>query len=123
VYDVPVPPLDKLAAAGVTFASGSDGINDLWGPFGDGDMLRRANLVAYRNSARTDEGLELALGTATTGAARLIGLDGYGLGVGDVADLVLVRARCLAEAVARVPVREVVVKAGTVVARNGRYLG
>ncbi|GAA3657378.1 amidohydrolase [Nocardioides ginsengisoli] len=123
VYDVPVPPLDKMAAAGVTFASGSDGINDLWGPFGDGDMLRRANLVAYRNSARTDEGLELALGTATTGAAKLIGIAGYGLSVGDTADLVLVRARCHAEAVARVPVREVVIKAGSIVARDGRYRG
>ena len=122
VYDVPVPSLAKLAAAGVTFASGSDGINDLWGPYGDGDMLRRAMLVGYRNSVRTEAGLQQALATATTGAARMLGLEDYGLGVGDLADLVLVRARCTAEAVARVPVREVVIKAGSVVARDGRYL-
>ncbi|CCH76908.1 Cytosine deaminase [Nostocoides japonicum T1-X7] len=123
VYDVPVPPLDKLAAAGVAYGSGSDGINDLWGPYGDGDMLRRAMLVGYRNSARTDAGLALALDTATYGAARVLGIEAYGIAPGAPADLVLVRARSVAEAVAAVPPRELVLKRGRVVARGGTFVG
>ncbi len=123
VYNVPVPPLDKLAAAGVAYGSGSDGINDLWGPYGDGDMLRRAMLVGYRSSTRTDEGLALALDTATYGAARVLGLPAYGIAPGAPADLVLVRARSVAEAVASVPPREIVLKRGRVVARDGAFVG
>ncbi|MDQ4215849.1 amidohydrolase [Microbacterium capsulatum] len=119
VYDVPVPPLLALDAAGVPLACGSDGIRDLWGPFGDGDMLRRAMLVAYRNSVRTDEGLELALRAATTGGAGVLGVQDHGLDVGCVADLVLVDARNAAEAVASVPPRRVVVSRGRVVAMDG----
>jgi hypothetical protein len=48
--------------------------------------------VAYRNATRTDEGLALALRTATDGAAEVLGLPDYGLAVGCAADLVLVDA-------------------------------
>jgi cytosine deaminase len=119
VYDVPVPPLLALDAAGVPLACGSDGIRDLWGPFGNGDMLQRAMHVAYRNSVRTDRGLELALRAATSGGAQVLGVQHYGLDVGCVADLVLVDARNAAEAVASVPPRRVVVSRGRVVAVDG----
>lgn len=123
VYDVPVPPLDVLAAAGVPLAAGSDGIRDLWGPYGNGDMLQRAMHVGYRNSVRTDDGLALALRTATDGAAEVLGLPDYGLAVGCAADLVLVDARHPAEAIVAVPPRRLVVKAGKVVAVDGAYTG
>ncbi len=42
VYDFPVAPLKVLRAAGVPVACGHDGIRDLWGPYGSGDMLERA---------------------------------------------------------------------------------
>jgi len=122
VYDVPVPPLLALDAAGVPLACGSDGIRDLWGPFGNGDMLQRAMHVAYRNSVRTDEGLELALRAATSGAARVLGVPDYGLEVGCVADLVLVDARTAAEAVASVPPRRAVVSRGRLVAVDGALI-
>lgn len=123
VYDTPVPPLMAMHEAGVAFAGGTDGINDLWGPYGEGDMLRRAMLIAYRNSGRTDAELGLAFHAVTAGAAGVLGLDGYGLEPGCAADLVVLDARSVAEAVVRVPVRDVVVKAGRVVGRAGRYVG
>jgi len=119
VYDVPVPPLVEMRARGVTVASGSDGIRDLWGPFGNGDMLERAMHVAYRNWLRRDEDIELALHTATYGAATVLGLADYGLAVGCAADFSLVDARTPAEAVVARPRRELVVKGGRVVARAG----
>jgi cytosine deaminase len=122
VYSFPVPPLKRLRAAGVNVACGHDGICDLWGPFGSGDMLERAMHVAYRSTFRRDEDIELALEAATFGGARALGLDGYGLEPGAVADLVVVAARTPAEAVVTRPPRDLVLKAGRPVARGGQLV-
>jgi cytosine deaminase len=119
VYSFPVPPIKRLRAAGVNVACGHDGIRDLWGPYGSGDMLERAMHVAYRSTFRRDEDIELALDAATYGGARAIGVDPYGLIPGAPADLVVVDARTAAEAVVTRPPRDVVMKRGVVVARGG----
>lgn len=122
IYSFPVPPIKRLRAAGVNVACGHDGICDLWGPCGTGDMLERAMHVAYRSTFRRDEDIELALDAATHGGARALGLDAYGLTPGAPADLVVVAARTPAEAVVRRPVRELVLTGGRVVARDGRLV-
>ncbi|MGI5274078.1 amidohydrolase [Nonomuraea sp. CA-218870] len=114
VYSFPVPPVKILRAAGVTVACGHDGIRDLWGPFGSGDMLERAMHLAYRSTFRRDEDIELALEAATYGGARALGLRGYGLAPGDRADLVVVEAGGAAEAVVVHPRRTLVMKDGVV---------
>jgi cytosine/creatinine deaminase len=119
VYSFPVPPIKRLRAAGVNVACGHDGIRDLWGPYGSGDMLERAMHVAYRSTFRRDEDIELALEAATYGGARALGIDPYGLAVGAPADLVVVDARTPAEAVVTRPPRELVLKRGVVAARDG----
>jgi cytosine deaminase len=119
VYSFPVPPIKRLRAAGVNVACGHDGIRDLWGPYGSGDMLERAMHVAYRSTFRRDEDIELALEAATYGGARTLGLDEYGLSEGAPADLVVVDARTPAEAVVSRPPRELVLKRGVVVACDG----
>jgi cytosine/creatinine deaminase len=65
VYSFPVPPVKRLRTAGVNVACGHDGICDLWGPYGSGDMLERAMHLAYRSTFRRDEDIELALDAAT----------------------------------------------------------
>jgi cytosine/creatinine deaminase len=122
VYSFPVPPIKRLRAAGVNVACGHDGICDLWGPYGSGDMLERAMHVAYRNTFRRDEDIELALDAATYGGARALGREPYGLVAGAAADLVVVAARTAAEAVVTHPVRDLVLKHGRVVAREGRLV-
>jgi cytosine/creatinine deaminase len=122
VYSFPVPPIRKLHAAGVNLACGHDGIRDLWGPYGSGDMLERAMHVAYRSTFRRDQDIELALEAATYGGARTLGLASYGLRVGAPADLVVVAARTAAEAVVTRPVRELVLKGGRMVTRNGQVV-
>jgi cytosine/creatinine deaminase len=122
VYSFPVPPIKRLRAAGVNVACGHDGICDLWGPYGSGDMLERAMHVAYRSTFRRDEDIELALEAASYGGARALGLERYGLAPGDPADLVVVPARTAAEAVVTRPVRELVLKDGEIVARDGRIV-
>ena len=119
VYDLPVPSLDLAADHGLVMAGGSDGIRDLWGPYGDGDMLKRAMVIAYRCGLRRDEQIESALDAVTVGGAAVLGIDSRGLQVGAPADLVAVRAQNPAHAVVSHPTRELVMKAGRIVARNG----
>jgi cytosine/adenosine deaminase-related metal-dependent hydrolase len=115
----PVPSVKQLHAAGVVVCCGSDGIRDTWGPYGNADMLERAMILGLRNNLRRDDEVELALDVCTTGGARAIGLDAYGLAVGCWADLVLVDAATATDAVVSRPPRRLVVKRGRVVARDG----
>jgi len=55
----------------------------------------------------------------TTAPARVLGLADYGLKLGGPADMVVVDASNIAEAVATRPRRKMVIKAGRVIARDG----
>jgi len=118
----PAPPVKRLTEAGVRLCSGSDGIRDTWGPYGNGDMLERAMFVGLRNNFRRDDEVELALDVCTKGGAAVMALQDYGLAPGCQADFVLVDAETLAEAVVGHPPRRLVVKRGAVVARDGQAL-
>ena len=118
----PAPPVKRAHAAGITICSGSDGIRDLWHPYGNADMLDRARHVGERNGLDKDHEVELALEICTGGGARVMALPNYGLEVGRDADLVLVRARNVPEAVVLCPPRQLVLKRGKVVARDGHAL-
>ena len=111
-YSFPVPPLRLLAEAGVVTGIGHDGIRDLWGPYGTGDLLERARHVAYRSAFRRDDDIELVLRAATTGGRELLTGERRGVEAGAVADLVVVPASNGPEAVALVPQRRAVVKRG-----------
>ena len=93
---------------------GCDGIRDLWSPWGDGDMLARVALLAWRAGARRDEDLATALEVATSGGAAVLGLPAYGLTPGCPADLSLVPATTLGEAVVTHPPRTLVLKSGRI---------
>jgi cytosine deaminase len=122
VYSFPVAPVRRLRAAGVNVACGHDGIRDLWGPYGSGDMLDRAMHLAYRSAFRRDDDIDLALEAATYGGAAMLGLTAYGLHVGAPADLVVVSAESAAAAVITRPVRALVMKGGRVVVRDGELV-
>jgi hypothetical protein len=87
----------------VAVGLGSDGIRDLWSPWGDGDLLARAALLAWRAGARRDQDLAAALEVATSGGAAVLNLPAYGLTPGCTADLSLVPATTLGEAVVTHP--------------------
>ena len=115
----PVPPLKQCREAGVVVCSGSDGIRDTWGPYGNADMLERAMLIGLRNNLRRDDEVELAFEVCTAGGAEVMALEGYGVAAGCLADLLLVPGETIAEAVAtRSPLRTVV-KRGRVVVSDG----
>ena len=119
----PMPPVKRLLAAGVEVFAGSDNVRDAWSPLGNGDMLERAGLVAYRQGLASDDDLEICFSLATERAALALGLSGdYGLREGAAADLIAVRAAGLPEAVAAHPPRAMVVKRGRIVAEDGKLV-
>jgi cytosine/creatinine deaminase len=115
----PFPPVATLQRAGVTVFSGNDNIRDSWWPYGDGDMLNRANMIGYRSGFYTDEELLAAFDVVTEAGAKALRLDGYGLRVGAKADFVTLAAAHLPEAVAGPPRGRSVYKEGTLIARDG----
>ncbi|RDC68996.1 cytosine deaminase [Rhodovulum sp. 12E13] len=114
-----VPAVKELRAAGILTGSGSDGIRDTWGPYGNGDMLERAMFIGLRNNLRRDDEVELALHICTQGGAEIMEIEGYGIAPGCLADAVLVEGETLAEAVASRAPRKLVLKGGRVTARDG----
>ena len=115
----PIPPLALLREHGVEVFGGSDNIRDAWSPFGNGDMLERAMMIGYRANFRHDHELQLAFEMVTGAAARILGIEDYGIAVGGPADFVAVEAGSVAEAVAARPRRKLVIKGGKIVARDG----
>ena len=77
-------------------------------------------LLAWRSGFRRDDDLRLALEAATSGGARIMGLDRYGLEPGCVADLVLVPAESPGDALMRRAPRSLVLKRGRIVGGRQR---
>lgn len=116
---VPVPPVKALRSHGVTLFAASDNIRDCWSPFGNGDMLDRAAIVAQRQEFYANEDLRLALDLATLEPAKALGIASYGLKPGAPADLVVIDTPSVEEAVINRPSRRLVLRRGVVVAENG----
>ncbi|HEX2889893.1 amidohydrolase [Vineibacter terrae] len=112
----PMPPVKPLLEAGVSVFAGSDNIRDSWSPLGSGDMLDRAMLVAWRQGYRSDADLALAYDLCSRLGARALGLPSRGVDVGDRADLIVVEADALGDAIARRPPRKYVIRGGVLAA-------
>ncbi|NBA95856.1 amidohydrolase family protein [Pseudomonas sp. R5(2019)] len=119
--DCAVPPFLELRAAGVNLCLGSDGIRDAWSPMGNGDMLERAFLLAFRFDLNKDEELAAAFEAATVNGARALGIDEVSVEVGQPADFLLMPVQTLGEAVVARPARQVY-RAGNLIAEQGRLL-
>jgi cytosine/creatinine deaminase len=115
----PVPPVNALRARGVTVFAGSDNIRDCWSPYGNGDMLDRAAIIAQRHELFTNRELGDALTLATSESDKALGDPRRGICVGAVADLVAVEAASVADAVVIRPPRSLVLRAGRIAAERG----
>ncbi len=97
-----VVPAEPLRRAGVTCSLATNNVLNPFTPYGDGSLIRIANL--YANVCHVARPAELAgcLDMITGSAARLMRLPGYGIAVGHAADLVAIDAANPADAVATV---------------------
>ena len=115
-------PWQQMETHGVPLGLGTDGIRDLWSPFGDGDMLRVAHQFARLHGLRHDDKLVAAVDLATRRGGHFVGRDMHDLTVGARADIVLVDAENVPDALVRCPPRRLVISGGRVVARDGDVL-
>jgi len=95
-----VVPAEPLRKAGVTCSISTNNVLNPFTPYGDGSLIRMANL--YANVCQVSRPAELAgcLDMITGAAARLMRLDDYGIKVGGPADLVCLDASSPTEAIA-----------------------
>jgi len=104
---VPMPPVKRLAAAGVRCFCANDNIRDAWSPFGNGDMLERVGILCDRQDLRSDEDLAAAFRLATQAPAEILGRPVGSFQAGSPADFNILPAASLAEAVAARPLDRV----------------
>lgn len=109
-----VVPAHALSRHGVTCSISTNNVLNPFTPYGDGSLIRMANL--YANVCHLARGDELAgcLGMITTDSARLLGLTHYGLRIGAPADMVVLDAIDPAGAVAELAEVRSVLKNGVV---------
>src|SRR5271169_2815781 len=95
-----VVPAEPLRKAGVTCSISTNNVLNPFTPYGDGSLIRMANLYANVCHVARPADLTGCLDMITDSAARLMRLDQYGIAVGRPADLVGLDAKSPAEAVA-----------------------
>lgn len=111
---LPQLPLHELDGARVAFGFGTDGIRDLWSPYGTGDLLGIAGQYARASGIVRDEDLARVVELATRSAARFVGRTTHDLVEGSRADIVLIDAENPMDALVRTPPRELVIGGGRV---------
>jgi len=116
-----VAPLHQLYDWGVTVGTATNNIQNLFTPFGDGDVLKIATLLANVLQLGTTARHEFCLDVVTRQGAQAIGIDNYGIEPGCVADLVLLDAPSASAAIATAPPCRTVFKAGKIVAQTQLY--
>ena len=106
----------ELMEAGINVSCGTDNMRDPFVRFGDADPLKAMLLLAQLTKQLHNAGLEKVWQTMTTNAARMLRLGHYGLAPGCLADLVVLDARSVPEAILLQATRLAVVKRGVQVA-------
>lgn len=107
----------ELMAAGINVAFGHDCVMDPWYSLGSGDMLEVAHMGLHVAQMTSQAQMRACFDAVTVNAARLMGLEGYGIDVGGQADFVLLQARDPVEAIRLRANRLMVVRRGRVLAQ------
>ncbi|QLF71744.1 amidohydrolase family protein (plasmid) [Peteryoungia desertarenae] len=113
----------ELMNAGLNVSFGQDCTMDPWYSMGSADMLEVGHMAIHVAQMGGIEDKKQVFEALTVNSARTMGLDGYGLEVGCNADLIVLQAADVIEALRLKPTRLVVVKAGKVIARSAPRIG
>ena len=113
-----VAPIHTLLDQGVTVGVATNNIQNLFTPFGDGDVLKICTLLAQTLQLGTAQSHLQCLNMATTSAAKAIGVKNYRVAAGNIADLVLINANSASEAIGTAPIERTVIKCGKIVAET-----
>jgi cytosine deaminase len=91
---------------------------DPWYALGSGDMLEVAQMGMHVAQMTSQSQMLACFDAVTVNAAKLMGLEAYGIEVGNHADFVLLQARSAVEAIRLRANRLAVVRRGQVIART-----
>src|SRR5689334_475453 len=105
----------ELLAAGVPVAFGHDCVMDPWYGLGSGDMLEVAHMGLHVAQMTGQAAMRQCFLAVTETPARILGLQDYGIAPGCHADLVLLDAGGLVEAIRLRAARRLVLRRGQVV--------
>jgi len=89
----------QLRAAGIKVAAGQDCIRDPFYPLGTGQMLEAAHLLVHADHMSTPPDIEAAFDAVGPAAAQVLDVKGYGIAVGRFADLCVLPAPDVHEAI------------------------
>jgi len=107
--------VQELLREGVNVAVGQDCINDPFYPFGAGQMLDVAHMLAHADHLAAPRQIEQVIDAITTGGAKALGVTRYGLAAGCSADLVVLPVETIHEAIRLRPLPKHVLKRGRLV--------
>ncbi|WP_019505023.1 amidohydrolase family protein [Pleurocapsa sp. PCC 7319] len=113
-----VAPIHRLAESGITVGIATNNVQNLFTPFGDGDLLKICTLLAQILQLGTTTSHQLCLEMATSRAAKAIGIEDYGIEVGKIADLVLLEAKSISAVIGTAPINRTTIKRGKIVAQR-----
>ncbi|MCA1403954.1 amidohydrolase family protein [Ensifer sp. IC3342] len=113
----------ELMAAGVNVSFGHDCVMDPWYSMGSGDMLEVAHMAIHVAQMAGIEDKRKIFDAITVNSAKTMGLEGYGLEIGCNANLIVLQAADVTEALRLKPNRLFVIKAGKVIARTAPRIG
>lgn len=114
-----VAPVKLMWDVGISVGLSSNNIRNAFTPFGNADLLDVALFMAQVGHMGSPDDFTRLLRTITYANAKIIGIDeGYGLRVGDRADLVVLDATDPTTGLLDRAVRTAVIKSGRVIART-----
>ena len=108
----------ELLARGVNVVTSQDDVNDPYYPFGKPDPFECVSMIAHVAQLTLPHELEHAMSMVTDNAAKAARIEDYGIAPGKRADLVVVGAPSVHEAIRLQPLRRHVIKSGREVARS-----
>jgi cytosine deaminase len=108
----------ELLARGANVVTSQDDVNDPYYPFGKPDPLECAAMAAHVAQLTLPQELEQVADMITVNGAKAARVNNYGIAPGMQADLVIVGAPSVHEALRRQPPRPHVIKDGREIARS-----
>ena len=108
----------EMLGYGITAAFGQDCMMDPWYSLGQADMLEVASMGLHVAQMTSRDAMRQCFAAVTTGPAKILQLEGYGVEVGCKADMVLLQAADPIEAIRLKGTRLAVIKGGVVISRS-----
>ncbi len=108
----------EMLAAGINVSFGHDCVMDPWYSLGSHDMLEVAHMGLHVAQMTGTNEMRQVFDAVTKNGAKTLGLEGYGITPGSHADLVILQAADIHEALRIKPVRLYVIRRGKIISRT-----